>query len=437
MSTSNIGGSTSATALAAKKWEDAQEKAFTNWVNTLLSKKGEKVENIATDFADGVKLIHFLELISGKQCKRKYNPDPKDKINKIQNLHIALSFLYDDLQLKSRSAGAEDFYDNNRKMIFGLFWTLYRKFRISSIKGTNDGNDGNNGSGANNNNNNNNNREKDPSEKESEDNLLKWCSNMTGMNMTQFKSGFRDGMAFLEMAKSFSDPQDAGLLDSFGGAGVDSIARLNAVFDFAEKNLNIPKILDAEDLVSGIVDERTVMLYTSMFYNAYEGRKKQSKSETEELIEKVMECSEVQKETIQKIFRLEETLNMYNEELRLQRLERMAMEKMVRQQENDSFLSNLLILRDNLEDHQLKLCKLQQRVQEAATGKLAPLWGPSREVIDLTLSEYDQIEMLGELLQDETNRINRIVQVTEVKPIAFIKKSKNIDDNDGGDTIIP
>ncbi|EFA75739.1 hypothetical protein PPL_10792 [Heterostelium album PN500] len=79
---------TSSAVVNSKKWEDAQEKAFTNWVNSLLKKVGKRVDNMSTDFNDGVTFIQFLELLSNKKCKHKYNPEPKDKINKIQNLHI-------------------------------------------------------------------------------------------------------------------------------------------------------------------------------------------------------------------------------------------------------------------------------------------------------------------------------------------------------------
>ncbi|EGC40489.1 hypothetical protein DICPUDRAFT_73997 [Dictyostelium purpureum] len=427
MSTSSHEGSTttgmSQTQIAQNRWEQAQEKAFLNWVNSLLVKKNLKIENIATDFSDGTKLIYFLELVSNKKCRRKFNPEPKDKINRIQNISIALWFIEEDLNIKNRSIGAEDFYDGNKKMIFGFLWSLYRKFRILGIRA--DGNTS--GSGG----------EQDLSSSgiaqeqiEAENNLLKWCSNLTGINVTQFKNGFKDGMAFLSMAKQLSSDQSStSLFDDLAGSGVDSIARLNAVFDFAEKNLNIPKLLDAEDLVNGMVDDRTVMLYTSMFYNAYEVKKKKQKSETEILMEHVKEVVEKEQVSIKKMFELEDQLQMYTEELRIQRFERMVMEKMVRDQENQKFLSNLLLLRDQLEDHQIKLCKLQQKVQEEASGKRAPLWGAPQISADLSKDQYEQVQILGDLLEEESNRINRIVQLEEVKPIQFLKKNQQIQNN--------
>ncbi|KAM9962872.1 hypothetical protein ACTFIW_006092 [Dictyostelium discoideum] len=435
----------SQTQLAQSRWESAQEKAFLSWVNSLLSKKNLKIENISTDFSDGTKLIYFLELVSNKKCRRKFNPEPKDKINRIQNITIALWFIEEELDIKIRSIssiGAEDFYDGNKKMIFGFLWSLYRKFRILGIRA--------NGGGGGGESSHSNNHQVSTEQIEAENNLLAWCSNLTGMNVTQFKNGFKDGLAFLSMARQFSQfPSSTsdlalegampnlrgGVLGSeeqlsFGQLdgleGLDSIARLNAVFDFAEKNLNIPKLLDAEDLVNGNADDRTVMLYTSMFYNAYEmaakkvGSKKE-KSENQLLLEQVKELAEQERVNISKEFHLESMLNMYTQELSSQRFERLVMERMIKEQENQSLLNNLLLLRDQLEDHQIKLCKLQQNVQEEATGKRAPLWGCPLISADLSKDQFEQIQLLGDLLEEESNRINRIVQVSEVKPISFLK----------------
>ncbi|KAN0045367.1 hypothetical protein ACTA71_005744 [Dictyostelium dimigraforme] len=454
MSTSTSAeGSTSSqpisqTQLAQSRWESAQEKAFLSWVNSLLSKKNLKIENISTDFSDGTKLIYFLELISNKKCRRKFNPEPKDKINRIQNITIALWFIEEELDIKIRSIssiGAEDFYDGNKKMIFGFLWSLYRKFRILGIRANGGGGESSSSNQV------------SMEQTEAENNLLAWCSNLTGMNVTQFKNGFKDGLAFLSMARQFSqfpsstsdlaleganlkggvlgDELSFNQLD--GLEGLDSIARLNAVFDFAEKNLNIPKLLDAEDLVNGNADDRTVMLYTSMFYNAYEMASKkvarQEKSQNQLLLEQVKELAEQERINISKEFQLEMMLNMYTQELSTQRFERMVMERMLKEQENQSLLNNLLLLRDQLEDHQIKLCKLQQNVQEEATGKRAPLWGCPLISADLSKDQFEQIQLLGDLLEEESNRINRIVQVSEVKPISFLKnkfQNKQNDDNE-------
>lgn len=65
------------------------------------------IQDIREDLSDGVKLINFLELLSGKSVQTRYDPKPPSRIQKIQNLHIALKFLQKELDVKLVSVGAE------------------------------------------------------------------------------------------------------------------------------------------------------------------------------------------------------------------------------------------------------------------------------------------------------------------------------------------
>ena len=57
-----------------------QVKTFTAWVNSHLSREGMKIENLTTDFADGIKLLKLVEVISeeslGKYIKKPVNRHP-------------------------------------------------------------------------------------------------------------------------------------------------------------------------------------------------------------------------------------------------------------------------------------------------------------------------------------------------------------------------
>lgn len=107
----------------------------------------DKISDLVKDLETGVKLIHFLERLSGKNLGSKYETDPKSRIHYIQNHHIALKFV-ESLDVRALGVGAEgmllgsiqriltliaDFVDGNKKMILGFLWTLYRKFRIAVI----------------------------------------------------------------------------------------------------------------------------------------------------------------------------------------------------------------------------------------------------------------------------------------------------------------
>lgn len=46
-----------------------------------------------------------MELLSGKQIKQRYDSKPASRIQKIQNLHIALTFLEKEMDIKARNLG--------------------------------------------------------------------------------------------------------------------------------------------------------------------------------------------------------------------------------------------------------------------------------------------------------------------------------------------
>eukprot|EP01132_Coremiostelium_polycephalum_P003267 gene3267-4090_t len=238
---------------AGKDWEIVQEKAFTSWVNSVLDKRGEKIADVSKDLSDGVKLIVFLELISGKKLKSKYDFEPKNRITMIQNVAIALKFLEEELKIKVQGVGAEDFVDNNKKLILGFLWTLYRKYRIAVIS---------------------------EGDKSSEEGLLLWCKNTTsgynGVNISSFTKSFRDGLAFLALSHKFES--NAFSFQEY--EKLDPLARLNAAFEFAEKGLGVPKLLEAEEVMRGTTDERSLVLYTSLFFHAYRAKEEKARLES-------------------------------------------------------------------------------------------------------------------------------------------------------------
>jgi cortexillin 1/2 len=151
------------------------------------------------------------------------------------------------LGLRNPGCSAEDIVDIDTrgiKLILGLLWTLYRKFRIAVIT---------------------------HQDKSSEEGLLLWCKNVTdgyaGVNIENFKQSFKDGLAFLALVHRFN-PETTGV--AFEKYSKDNPEQnLTAAFEFAEKELRIPKLLDVHEVMDGKVDERSLVLYTSLFFHAY------------------------------------------------------------------------------------------------------------------------------------------------------------------------
>jgi len=122
---------------------------------------------------------------------------------------------------------------------------LYKKYRIAVIK---------------------------HADKSSEEGLLLWCKQTTegyrDVSIENYKSSFRDGMAFLALIDNYVEGNKE-ILDFNNFKKENSVENLSTAFDVAEKALGIPKLLEAQDLVDGIVDERSLVLYISLYFHAY------------------------------------------------------------------------------------------------------------------------------------------------------------------------
>ena len=82
-------------------WVNIQKTTFTNWVRENIRKAhpDETVDDLATAFEDGVRLIKLVEVVSGKKVG-KYSTKPKVFSQKLDNIKMALDVLvYDGIQL--------------------------------------------------------------------------------------------------------------------------------------------------------------------------------------------------------------------------------------------------------------------------------------------------------------------------------------------------
>ena len=70
--------------LAGKGWVAAQQKAFTKWMNVYLRMRKLHVTNIFEDLRDGTKLIHLLEVISGKPINKPWQAAPTMRIKMVR-----------------------------------------------------------------------------------------------------------------------------------------------------------------------------------------------------------------------------------------------------------------------------------------------------------------------------------------------------------------
>uniref|UniRef100_A0A2K6RJK5 Actinin alpha 3 n=1 Tax=Rhinopithecus roxellana TaxID=61622 RepID=A0A2K6RJK5_RHIRO len=281
-------------------WEKQQRKTFTAWCNSHLRKAGTQIENIEDDFRNGLKLMLLLEVISGEDVKsvhlsprtqehvdsrgnrraecwtglggegrvcgqwlllplmtfgpcplllypgeRLPRPDKgKMRFHKIANVNKALDFIASK-GVKLVSIGAEEIVDGNLKMTLGMIWTIILRFAIQDIS---------------------------VEETSAKEGLLLWCQRKTApyrnVNVQNFHTSWKDGLALCALIHRHRPD----LIDYAKLRKDDPIGNLNTAFEVAEKYLDIPKMLDAEDIVNTPKpDEKAIMTYVSCFYHAFAG----------------------------------------------------------------------------------------------------------------------------------------------------------------------
>ncbi|CAF2152013.1 unnamed protein product [Rotaria magnacalcarata] len=220
-------------------WERQQKKTFTAWCNSHLRKVGTSIENIEEDFQNGLKLMLLLEVISNEQLPK---PDRgRMRFHKIANVNKALDFITS--KGVKLMVGAEEIVDGNLKMTLGMIWTIILRFAIQDIS---------------------------VEEMSAKEGLLLWCQRKTSpyknVNVQNFHTSFKDGLAFCALIHRHRPD----LLDYSKLTKDDPLSNLNLAFDIAEKHLDIPKMLDAEEINNSIKsDEKVVMTYVSSYYHAF------------------------------------------------------------------------------------------------------------------------------------------------------------------------
>ncbi|XP_033124822.1 alpha-actinin-like isoform X3 [Anneissia japonica] len=223
-------------------WERQQKKTFTAWCNSHLRRMNVQIDDLEEDFKNGLRLILLLEVISGEKL-----PKPEKgnlRFHKISNVNKALEFI-ERKGVKLVSIGAEEIVDGNLKMTLGMIWTIILRFAIQDIS---------------------------VEEKSAKDGLLLWCQRRTqpykNVNIRNFHSSWKDGLGFCALIHRHR-PE---LIDYHSLKKDDPYHNLNTAFEVAEKYLDIPKMLDPDEIVnSAKPDERSIMTYVSSYYHAFSG----------------------------------------------------------------------------------------------------------------------------------------------------------------------
>lgn len=221
---------------------DTQERTFCKWLNTKLEANGyPPMTSLVKDLSDGVRLIQLMEIM-GDTSLGRYNKAPRIKVQMAENVNKALEFIT-SRGVKLTNIGPEDIIEGNLKLILGMIWTLILRFTIADIS------------------------EEGLSAKEG---LLLWCQRKTEpykeVEVLDFSWSWSDGLALCALIHCHRpDLLDYDKLDKSDKHGNTRLA-----FKIAADHLNIPQLLEVEDLCdSKRPDEKSVMTYIASFFHAF------------------------------------------------------------------------------------------------------------------------------------------------------------------------
>ncbi|XP_076173653.1 dystonin-like protein short stop isoform X29 [Ptiloglossa arizonensis] len=244
-----------------------QKKTFTKWVNKHLKKHWKYVKtytclhvcvlvnnqpccsptasrhvgDLFEDLRDGHNLISLLEVLSGEHLPRERG---RMRFHMLQNVQMALDFLrYKKIKLVN--IRAEDIVDGNPKLTLGLIWTIILHFQISDIVVG---------------------QEPNVTAREA---LLRWARRSTarypGVRVTDFTGSWRDGLAFSALIHR-NRPD---LVDWRGARSCQPRERLDRVFNVAEREYGVTRLLDPEDVDTPEPDEKSLITYISSLYDVF------------------------------------------------------------------------------------------------------------------------------------------------------------------------
>ncbi|XP_026174781.1 uncharacterized protein clmnb [Mastacembelus armatus] len=276
-----------------------QKRTFTRWMNVFLQRCDPPVEvsDLYTDIQDGRILMALLEELSG--CKLLYRfRSSSHRIFRLNNISKALAFL-DDRHVKLLGIDASSVADGIPSVVLNLVWNIIFYFQVkevtrafqrhlssslsslavsrypSSTDLSQQPNDIGNYSCS-----------TLPSKGRTTarepkyhgkaiKTLLQWvqrCTSKFGVEVRDFGKSWRSGMAFLAVIKSIN-PDLVDLRESLSRGPRENI---HQAFVIAHQILDIPPLLEPEDVICASPDEQSIITYVSMFMGHCSGLNKDS-----------------------------------------------------------------------------------------------------------------------------------------------------------------
>ncbi|KAH8388431.1 hypothetical protein KR093_006172 [Drosophila rubida] len=226
-------------------WKRIQQNTFTRWTNVHLNAANSSIENLETDFSDGLRLILLVEVLSEKRIPR-YNKNPTFRTQKLENVSIALEFLEGE-GIKIVNIDSSHIVDCKLKLILGLVWALILHYSISTPNW--DGEETQQEPGL------------TPKQR-----LLNWIQlKLPDMPIKNFTHDWTTG----KPVGALVDACAPGLCPDWEIWNPDEAVRNAAeAMELADEWLDVRQLIRPEELVDPNVDEQSVMTYLSQYPNA-------------------------------------------------------------------------------------------------------------------------------------------------------------------------
>ncbi|XP_070843251.1 uncharacterized protein clmnb isoform X1 [Chaetodon trifascialis] len=265
-----------------------QTRTFTRWMNVFLQRSDPPIEvhNLFTDIQDGRILMALLEQLSDCKLLYRFRSSPH-RIFRLNNISKALAFL-DDRHVKLLGIDASSIADGVPSVVLNLVWNIILYFQVKEVTGglqrhlssslsslsmssypspgdlSPQPNDIGNyscktlpGKGRK--------AAREPKyHGKAIKTLLQWiqgCTSKFGVEVHDFGKSWKSGLAFLAMIKSIN-PALVDLRDSLSREPRENI---QLAFMIAHQSLDIPPLLEPEDVSCTSPDEQSIITYVSMF----------------------------------------------------------------------------------------------------------------------------------------------------------------------------
>ncbi|XP_068110339.1 nesprin-2 isoform X3 [Hyperolius riggenbachi] len=394
--------------------EGTQRRTFTNWIHSQLSKhqKESVVKDLYSDIKDGHLLLDLLEVLSGENLPREKG---KNVFQSRSNIESALAFL-------------------GKRSIEGLASILAATDEVQPV--TCDTKKAASPTAS-------------PSPKRSAKSrwkisakkvLLQWaqeqCARDGSVNVTDFKSSWKTGQAFLAIIHSLRPD----LVDMEKFRVKSNEEKLREAFRIAEEDLKIPRLLEPEDVNVANPDEKSIMTYVAQFLQ-YSKNIAEPTRNTSDQVSKAIAWLNSEEQTLKKLFSemKDETYTKKYQEILLF-MRRFNEQKRI-------YMSDLAV--ENLQPEEQRLIKqlLENITYQIAQWKeqLDRSLPPPLDAIESWLSEVENL--MSQTLPESGSHYNNIslLQTLSVSFKALMVRSagyleslrsfKNVDDN--GVVLVP